>query len=113
MLEALSSLAVAVSLTVLLSAPLRAQVPGGGAQAGQPVGTPPANAQNSGAGSPNGPSTARSQPQPSSVLSPGGRQFGAHVSGMAPEHPREHGRGFGDCVSELAVTGVCSHHDHE
>lgn len=40
----------------------------------------------------------------------GGRVFGEHVSDMAPEHPKMHGVLFGDCVSELAVTGQCSHH---
>ncbi len=39
-----------------------------------------------------------------------GRGLGEHVSGMAPEHPKMHGRLFGDCVSELAITGQCSHH---
>lgn len=40
----------------------------------------------------------------------GGRAFGEHVSGMAPVHPRMHGRLFGNCVSQLATTGDCAHH---
>lgn len=40
-----------------------------------------------------------------------GRALGEHVSGHAPEHPREMGRLFGECVSELALTGTCPHHD--
>lgn len=39
----------------------------------------------------------------------GGSAFGEHVSGMAPEHPIDHGRGFGECVSAMAQTGVCPH----
>ena len=42
-----------------------------------------------------------------------GRALGEHVSGHAPEHPREMGRLFGECVSELALTGTCPHHDVE
>jgi hypothetical protein len=54
--------------------------------------------------------------KPASVSAPAaleGRQFGQHVSGMAPEHPRLHGSLFGECVSELAITGDCPHHDDE
>ncbi len=40
----------------------------------------------------------------------GGPAFGQHVAGMAPAHPIDHGRDFGTCVSELAMTGECSHH---
>lgn len=40
-----------------------------------------------------------------------GRQLGAHVSGMAPEHPILHGALFGECVSELATTDECHHFD--
>ena len=38
----------------------------------------------------------------------GGGAFGKHVSSMAPEHPRDHGSGFGKCVSTMAQTGVPS-----
>lgn len=41
-----------------------------------------------------------------------GPEFGAHVSGMAPEHPQHHGSMFGACVSAMARGDVCSHHDH-
>lgn len=41
----------------------------------------------------------------------GGRPFGEHVSGMAPEHPRMHGSHFGECVSNMAIMGECPHHD--
>lgn len=40
----------------------------------------------------------------------GGDAFGEHVSSMAPEHPRDHGREFGECVSSMAQTGTCPHH---
>jgi hypothetical protein len=40
-----------------------------------------------------------------------GRALGEHVSGHAPEHPLEQGRLFGECVSELAITGLCPEHD--
>lgn len=33
--------------------------------------------------------------------------LGAHVSGVAPEHPLEHGTLFGECVAEMALTGSC------
>jgi hypothetical protein len=42
----------------------------------------------------------------------GGSAFGEHVSSMAPEHPRDHGRDFGKCVSTMATmaqTGLCPH----
>ena len=42
-----------------------------------------------------------------------GRDFGRHVSAMAPEHPKQHGAMFGECVSELARTGICPHHEEE
>lgn len=43
-----------------------------------------------------------------------GRQTGEHVSSVAPEHPKEEGALFGECVSELAITGECPHeHDEE
>ena len=41
----------------------------------------------------------------------GGPEFGQHVAGMAPAHPVDHGRDFGRCVSELATTGTCNHHE--
>ena len=40
----------------------------------------------------------------------GGNAFGKHVSGMAPEHARSHGAEFGACVSAMARTGECPHH---
>ncbi|KZK16593.1 hypothetical protein A3962_14655 [Meiothermus taiwanensis] len=39
----------------------------------------------------------------------GGPDFGKHVSGMAPEHPREHGAQFGACVSSMARGEGCVH----
>lgn len=50
--------------------------------------------------------TATAAPTPG-----GGPDFGQHVADMAPIHPVDHGREFGRCVSELASTGVCSHHE--
>lgn len=41
----------------------------------------------------------------------GGPEFGQRVSGMTPDHAREHGSDFGHCVSQLATTGVCHHHE--
>jgi hypothetical protein len=41
----------------------------------------------------------------------GGPAFGQHVSGMAPEHPKEHGRLFGECVSAMAQGAECDHHE--
>jgi hypothetical protein len=38
-----------------------------------------------------------------------GPGFGKHVSEMVPEHPRDHGRTFGECVSAMARGGVCDH----
>lgn len=40
----------------------------------------------------------------------GGPEFGQHVASMAPEHPREHGRMFGQCVSAMARGEDCPHH---
>lgn len=37
-----------------------------------------------------------------------GPGLGHHVSQMAPDHPREHGQMFGECVSTMARSG----HEH-
>ena len=93
------ALAATLCLAALFTTPLSAQ-------------TLPAPAQGS-----SGASTPQSAPQPqtSSMPTPSdGREFGRHVSGMAPEHPLEHGGAmFGECVSGLATTGDCPHHDEE
>lgn len=39
-------------------------------------------------------------------------QIGQHLQTVTPEHPLEHGAHFGECVSEMAITGVCLD-DHE
>lgn len=39
-----------------------------------------------------------------------GPAFGRHVAQMAPEHARDHGALFGQCVSAMASTGECPHH---
>ena len=44
---------------------------------------------------------------------PEGRDFGQHVSGMAPEHAILHGALFGECVSEMALNGECPHHEDD
>ncbi len=45
------------------------------------------------------------------TLSPGGGSaFGQHIATMAPEHPRTYGWMFGECVSTMATTGTCPHH---
>ena len=54
------------------------------------------------------PPAAPRAPQPTTALE--GRAFGEHVSGMAPEHAILHGALFGECVSEMAITGDCPHH---
>lgn len=43
------------------------------------------------------------------VVPGGGSAFGAHVSSMAPEHPKMGGREFGECVATMARTGSCPH----
>jgi hypothetical protein len=48
--------------------------------------------------------------QEEEIVPGGGNAFGEHVSGMAPEHPMDHGQGFGKCVSTMAQTGTCPHH---
>lgn len=40
-------------------------------------------------------------------------QIGQHLQTVTPEHPREHGAHFGECVSEMAITGVCLHEEEE
>jgi hypothetical protein len=50
--------------------------------------------------------TQQSHPAPG-----GGPAFGQHVSGMAPDHPKEHGRLFGECVSAMAQGAECDHHE--
>ena len=73
------------------------------------------NAQGSRAAAPSASSAAAQQAtaQQGAHPRPGSRQFGEHVSGMAPEHPKMHGWHFGECVSGLATTGDCAHHDDE
>ncbi|OGA59940.1 MAG: hypothetical protein A3G81_25885 [Betaproteobacteria bacterium RIFCSPLOWO2_12_FULL_65_14] len=39
-------------------------------------------------------------------------QVGEHVSSVTPEHPLAERELFGECVSELAITGECPH-EHE
>lgn len=59
------------------------------------------------------PGVESQQPQTGSTQTTiDGLQVGEHVSSMAPEHPLLHGVLFGECVSELAITGECPH-DHE
>ncbi len=64
------------------------------------------------------PAGAQETPQPGAERQPAtpqtaitGRALGEHVSGHAPEHPREMGVLFGECVSELATTGTCPHEE--
>jgi len=78
-----------------------------------PIGASAQSARSSTEGSPG--AGARTDAKETTVQGPqapmGGRAFGEHVSGMAPEHPIDHGRMFGECVSEMAITGSCPHHD--
>jgi hypothetical protein len=90
-------LAIALQLTIPFAATVSAQTTAGAAQSGQHV---------SGM-APQPPQTVGAQ------TTVDGRQFGEHVSGMAPEHPQTHGQDFGECVSELAITGECPHHELE
>ena len=53
-------------------------------------------------------STPAPQPTPTQLE---GRAFGEHVSGVAPEHAILHGALFGECVSEMAITGDCPHEE--
>lgn len=55
--------------------------------------------------------TAQSTPPPSTQTTIEGRALGEHVSDHAPEHPLDQGQLFGDCVSELALTGTCPHEE--
>jgi hypothetical protein len=49
-------------------------------------------------------------PAPQSSQAPmGGRAFGEHVSGMAPQHAIDHRRHFGECVSAMAQGDECDH----
>ena len=51
-------------------------------------------------------------PAGAQTVTPGdGNAFGQHVASMAPEHPSDHGALFGECVSGLAVSGTCPHHE--
>ena len=82
-------LALASSFALLIGAPAAAQT------------TPPTQGE-----------SQKPQAQPAGTASTiEGRALGEHVSGHAPEHPREMGRLFGECVSEIALTGTCPHHD--
>lgn len=91
------ALAIALQLTLSFAATAIAQTTVDGGQAGDE----------------SAPGVASQQPQTGSAQTTiEGRQLGQHVSGMAPEHPLLHGRLFGECVSELAITGECPH-DHE
>ena len=49
------------------------------------------------------------QPASGTQAPMGGRGFGEHVSQMAPEHPKDHGVMFGECVSEMAIGDDCEH----
>lgn len=40
------------------------------------------------------------------------RKIGEHVSSVTPEHPLAERELFGECISELAITGECPH-EHE
>lgn len=80
----------ALSSALLIAAPVAAQT------------TPPAR------GEPQQPRQTQSADTQNTIQ---GRALGEHVSGHAPEHPRDMGRMFGECVSELAITGTCPHHD--
>lgn len=40
-------------------------------------------------------------------------KIGEHVSSVAPEHPLAERERFGECVSELAITGECTHEHDE
>lgn len=100
------------SLFVVAFATIAAVFTTGAVRAEAPRPTPP-GAQSPSPQAAASAGAARSQtPSPQSAQAPlGGRAFGEHVSGMAPEHPLEHGgQMFGQCVSEMAITGqMCEH----
>lgn len=87
--------ALPLVIALFLAATASAQTTGGGASSGQQIS-----------------GTTSQPPQTASPQSTGnGQAVGQHVPDMAPEHPLEDGQHFGDCVSELAITGYCPHHE--
>ena len=93
--------ALAMALGLLLAGP---------ASAGPAAGDPRTPAQPSSSAATVAPApAAASRSQPAASAPMGGRGFGEHVSSMAPEHPLEFGAMFGQCVSEMAITGECEH----
>lgn len=95
---------IAALLTIPFAAAVNAQTTSAGSQPGQLAPTV---------------TTGINTTQPAPTLTPQttleGRGLGQHVSGMmAPEHAILHGELFGECVSELAITGEeCEHHAEE
>ncbi|MEW6688868.1 MAG: hypothetical protein AB1452_07215 [Pseudomonadota bacterium] len=106
-------LAVTISLLMPFAASVSAQTTPSTPQSGQrAAGTPPQPPSTAGSGTAASAPVAPQAPQTAGRQSvPDGRQFGEHVSSMAPEHPLLHGVLFGDCVSEMAIAGECPHHD--
>ena len=87
-------LAIAFALTLPFAAAVGAQTTTGSVSSGQTVS-----------------GSASQLPQAASAQTAlDGSTLGQHVSEMAPEHPLDHGALFGECVSELAITGECLHH---
>lgn len=115
------SLAILLGVSIAASAqaqtgatsPRSSQGTGSAAPQAQLGTTSPGTAQGSSGATPQG----QSAPLPPAPLTSGshsqtgGRQFGEHVSGMAPEHPLMHGALFGECMSQMAITGTCPHED--
>ena len=85
------SLALALSPALALTGPVSAQT------------APDQNASQDAAGQPQQPATTQTTIE--------GRALGEHVSGHAPQHPRDMGVQFGECVAELATMGECPHDD--
>ena len=108
-----ASMAASAQAQMGTTSPRSSQGSGSAAPQAQSGTTSLGSAQGSGGAAPQG----QSAPLPQAPLTSGsqsqtgGRQFGEHVSGMAPEHPLMHGRLFGECVSEMAITGTCPHDD--
>jgi hypothetical protein len=108
------AVAIALQFTSPFTNMVNAQTTAEGSQSAQGAsGTTPQQPQDARQSGQAVSGTASQQPQTASTQAGiEGRQFGQHVSGMAPEHPLLHGVLFGECVSELAITGECPH-DHE
>jgi hypothetical protein len=101
------ALAVALQLALPLAAIAQAPAEQATSSPASSVTAQPAAPQ------PAAPQTATAQTRTAAQNASQGRGIGEHVSSVAPEHPLADGRLFGECVSELAITGECPHMHEE